>query len=134
MPSSAEAAKTGMRIPVRSDQRPSSMPAAPNPSIVSVYGNDAPARATPNSACTVGSATTTDHIPTPPIVDSARASARRRQDCGESTVAGDMPGVYRTRLASFAKVNGVTANGGPAYEKMPEQALDEARFDQPRHA
>jgi LPS sulfotransferase NodH len=45
-----------------------------------------------------------------------------------------MPGVYRTRLASFAKVNGVTANGGPAYEKMPEQALDEARFDQPRHA
>jgi LPS sulfotransferase NodH len=36
--------------------------------------------------------------------------------------------------ATFAKVKGVTADGGLAYEKMSESALDDARFDQPRHA
>ena len=47
--------------------------------MVSVYGSDAPARATPNSACTAGSATTIDHMPTPPIVDSKSAAKRRNQ-------------------------------------------------------
>ena len=40
-------------------------------------GSDASARATPNSACTAGSATTTAHIPTPPMVDSTRPTTRR---------------------------------------------------------
>ena len=47
------------------------IPARPKPTIVSVYGNDASARATPKSACTAGNATATDHMPTPPIVDSS---------------------------------------------------------------
>jgi hypothetical protein len=91
-------------MPNRSDQRPSAMPAAPNPSIVSVYGSDAAARATPNSACTAGSTTTTDHMPTPPIVAIASAMARRVQDWGESTVAGDMGfGVRVARALGFAR-------------------------------
>ena len=49
----------------------------PKPIIVSVYGSDASARATPNSACTDGSATTTDHMPTPPMVDSTRPTTSR---------------------------------------------------------
>ena len=57
----------------------------PKPIIVSVYGSDAPARATPNSACTAGSATTTDHIPTPPSVDKATPAHRRCHAWGEST-------------------------------------------------
>src|SRR5882724_790219 len=47
--------------------------------MVSVYGSDASARATPNSACTGGSATTTDNMPTPPIVDSSSAITSRVQ-------------------------------------------------------
>src|SRR5512144_1236352 len=61
------------------------MPEKPKPSIVSVYGNDAPARAAPNSACTAGSATTTDHMPTPPIVDRSSAVTRRTHAYGDST-------------------------------------------------
>jgi hypothetical protein len=70
---------TGTMIPKRSASRPIPMLARPKPIIVSVYGNDASARATPNSDCTAGSATTTDHIPTPPMVESARLTARRIQ-------------------------------------------------------
>ena len=43
-------------------------PPTANPTIASVNGNEASARGTANSACTAGSATTTDHIPTPPMV------------------------------------------------------------------
>ena len=48
-----------------------------SPTSVSVYGSDASARATPNSACTVGRTTTPDHRPTPPTVAIASAAARR---------------------------------------------------------
>ena len=68
---------TGTMMPKRSDSRPITMPPTPKPIIVSVYGSDASARATPNSACTAGSATTTDHMPTPPIVDSSSATDSR---------------------------------------------------------
>ena len=40
-------------------------------------GSEAIARVTPNSAWTAGRTTTTDHMPTPPIVPSASAAARR---------------------------------------------------------
>src|SRR5205823_5425881 len=76
---------TGTMIPNRSASRPIRMLASPNPIIVSVYGSDASARATPNSACTAGSATTTDHMPTPPMVESARLTARRIQAWEDST-------------------------------------------------
>ena len=52
-------------------------PPQARPSIVSVNGSDAAARATPNSACTIGSATTTDHMPTPPTVDTSMVAPRR---------------------------------------------------------
>ena len=58
-------------------QRPIRMLPTPKPSIVSVYGSEHRPRATPNSACTAGSATTTDHMPTPPIVDSSSATTSR---------------------------------------------------------
>ncbi len=61
------------------------MPDRPKQIIVNVYGSDASARATPNSACTAGSATTTDHMPTPPIVESASVTARRIHADADST-------------------------------------------------
>ncbi len=62
-------------------------PPTANPAIVSVNGNDASARGTPNSAWTAGSATTTDHIPTPPmaeinIVATSRSHASRESGAG----------------------------------------------------
>ena len=59
-------------------------PPSAKPSIVSVNGSDASARATPNSACTAGSATTTDHMPTPPTVETSMVAPRRSHACAES--------------------------------------------------
>ena len=64
-------------MPKRSESRPIAMLLTPNPIIVSVYGSDASPRATPKAVCTDGSATTTDHMPTPPIVDSSSAIESR---------------------------------------------------------
>ena len=50
-----------------------------------VKGSDASARATPNSACTAGSTTGTDHMPTLPMVPSTTAAASRHQAKGDST-------------------------------------------------
>src|SRR3954465_9102268 len=76
---------TGVTMPVRSVMRPRTIPPAPNPSMVSVYAREASPRATPNSVCTAGSATMTDHIPTPPMVDSNNASTSRVHAYEEST-------------------------------------------------
>ena len=54
-------------------------PPMPKPTIISVYGSEASARATPNSACTLGSTTATTYIALLPIVISASATARRLQ-------------------------------------------------------
>ena len=59
-------------------------PPKANPSIAIVNGNEACARGTANSACTAGSATTTDHIPTPPMVETSIVAARRSHACRES--------------------------------------------------
>ena len=48
------------------------MPPMPKPNIVSVNGSDASPRAMPKSACTAGSATTNDHMPTLPMVPSSK--------------------------------------------------------------
>ena len=56
-----------------------STPPNAKPSIASVNGNEASARGTPNSACTAGSATTTDHIPTPPMAETRIDAPSRSQ-------------------------------------------------------
>ncbi len=47
----------------------------------------ASARATPNSPWTIGNTTTTDHIPTPPMVDINNATTSRVHAYTESTPA-----------------------------------------------
>ena len=64
-------------MPNRSCSRPITIPPNAKPSIVSVKGSEASARATPKSACTAGSTTTIDHMPTPPTVPSATDAASR---------------------------------------------------------
>ena len=54
--------------------------------MVSVKASDTAPRVAPNSACTTGSATTTDHMPTLPIDPIASASASRTQARRESGV------------------------------------------------
>jgi hypothetical protein len=68
-----------MNMPKRSASRPSATAPMPKPIMVSVKGSEASARATANSACTAGSATTTDHMPTEPMVPSTSAVASRTQ-------------------------------------------------------
>gem|GEM_PF-4635955 len=57
--------------------------------MVTVYGSDASARATPNSAWIAGSTTVTEYMPEPPIVISNRDTARRSQAYGVSVRGGD---------------------------------------------
>src|SRR5947209_15240362 len=85
----------GQKIPARSESRPMKMPPKPNPIIVSVYGMDASARATPKSACTAGSATTTDHMPTPPMVDNISVTRRRIHAYDDSGSSRDGKAVGR---------------------------------------
>src|SRR6202040_2541682 len=59
-------------------------PPKANPTIASVNGSDASARGTANSACTGGSGTTTDHMPTPPMVEISLVAARRSQAWAEA--------------------------------------------------
>src|SRR5262245_27338470 len=77
-------ATTGAKMPKRSDSRPIRMPPKPKQIIVAVYGSDAAERATPNSACTAGRTTMTDHMPTPPMAESSSAAKRRTQAYGDS--------------------------------------------------
>ena len=58
----------GRTMPKRSASQPIATLPAAKPIIVNVKGSDASARGVPNSACTVGSTTTTVHMPTLPIV------------------------------------------------------------------
>src|SRR5690348_6423688 len=74
-------------IPNRSERRPMSTAPKPKPIIVTVYEKDASARATPKSACTAGSATTTDHMPAPPIVERRSATPGRIHAYDDSTCA-----------------------------------------------
>src|SRR5947209_5686363 len=92
-PSAIAPQTMGGTMPKRSDSRPITTPPQAKPSMVSVKGSEASARATPNSACTVGSTTGTDHMPTLPTVVSATATASRRQASGDSTPALVVPGM-----------------------------------------
>src|SRR5262245_43598563 len=67
-------------MPKRSANRPTMMPPIMKPIIVSVYGREAPARCTPKSACTAGSATAKDHRPTQPSVLRVIETTRRTQE------------------------------------------------------
>jgi hypothetical protein len=70
---------SGSATPRRSASRPMKTPPTPKPTISSVYGSDASARALPNSACTLGKTTATTYIALEPIVISTSATARRVQ-------------------------------------------------------
>src|SRR5450631_1693922 len=70
--------------PKRSVIRPVTMPPRPKPSMVRVKASETAPRVAPNSGCTTGNTTTTDHIPTLPIEPSNSASASRTQACRES--------------------------------------------------
>ena len=78
-PRPAEPISTTRITPKRSASLPIAMPPSPKPTIISVYGSDASARTTPNSACTAGSTTATMYIAPLPIVISASVTARRVQ-------------------------------------------------------
>src|SRR5262245_37661120 len=78
-------------MPNRSDRRPSMTPPHAKPNMVSVNGSAASARATPNSACTAGSTTGTDHMPTLPMVPSTTATPSRHQAKEDSTPAWSVP-------------------------------------------
>src|SRR5437879_897292 len=75
---------TGTMTPKRSASRPIRMPPTPKPTIVSVYGSDASARETPNSACRAGSATTTPYMAAPPMVMSSSAAPSLTQAYSDS--------------------------------------------------
>jgi hypothetical protein len=64
-------------MPKRSVTLPVTTPPRPKPSMVSVKASDTAPRVAPNSPCTTGSTTTTDHIPTLPIEPISTASASR---------------------------------------------------------
>ena len=74
-------------MPSRSDNRPIATPPNAKPIMARVNGSEASARATPNSACTAGSTTGTDHMPTLPTAPSTTAAASRHQAKGDSTPA-----------------------------------------------
>ena len=65
--------------PQRSAILPIATPPSPKPTIISVYGSDASARATPNSACTGGSTTAITYIAPLPIVIISSTANRRIQ-------------------------------------------------------
>ncbi len=73
------AATTGLTMPKRSTSCPINTAPPPKPSIASVYGIDASARATLNSACTDGRVTTTAHMPTLPTDPISRHTISRSQ-------------------------------------------------------
>ena len=87
--------------------RPISTPPNAKPIMVSVNGSDAALRSTSNSACTAGSATTTDHMPTPPMVESSTRDAE-----AEPGVAGVDQGTW------FKKQGASSENQGASLEKM----------------
>ena len=66
-------------MPKRSVIRPVATPPRPKPSMVSVKASDMAPRVAPNSPCTIGSTTTTDHMPTLPIEPITSASASLTQ-------------------------------------------------------
>ena len=75
-------------MPNRSAKRPVMTPPMPKPNIASVKASDAAPREPPNSACTFGNATTTDHMPTLPTAPIASAINSRRHAAGESGTNG----------------------------------------------
>ena len=79
MPSEAAPIITGRTMPRRSASRPMITPPTPKPIMVSVKGREAAPRSAWKSAWTAGRATTTDHMPTPPMADSRTDTARRNQ-------------------------------------------------------
>ena len=79
MASDAPPIAMGIAMPILSLMRPIRTPPAPKPIMVRVNGTEAAPRAIPKSAWTADSDTTTDHIPTPPMVEISMQTPRRNQ-------------------------------------------------------
>ena len=79
----------------------------PKPNMVNVNGSDASPRAMPKSACTAGSATTKDHMPTLPMLPIRSAAERSLADSVVQRVAGGFEQMLGKRFE-----NGVDLSGG----------------------
>ena len=90
--------REGNLTPKRSDKRPVRMPPSPKPTIVSVYGSEASARATPNSAWIRGSTTVTEYMPEPPSVISCGETINRVQAWEDSASAAAPAPAFMRRL------------------------------------
>src|ERR1700692_4055127 len=75
-------------MPKRSAILPVATLPRPKPSMVSVKASDTAPRVAPNSPCTTGSTTTTDHMPTLPIEPITSASASLTQAWPEAGTNG----------------------------------------------
>ena len=71
-------------IPKRSESFPVATPPSPKPSMAKVKASEAAPRVVSYSACTTGSTTTTDHIPTLPTEPISNAKASLIQAWRES--------------------------------------------------
>ena len=86
-------------MPKRSVSLPVATPPRPKPSIARVKASEAAPRVAANSACTTGSTTTTDHIPTLPIEPITSASASRTHAWRESR--RESPALCRSFVRRF---------------------------------
>ena len=89
------------------------------------YGSDASPRAMPNCTCAAGSAATIDHMPTPPMLDSSSATARRNQEYAESVrVSRSGIRICLIQDATHLVQKSADQEPGASFEKMivPEAA------------
>ena len=119
--------------PRQSARRPMKMPPTPKPTMSSVYGSDASARATPNSFCTAGKTTAMTYIALLPIVISASATARRVQAWRESACGATVAGVL-TRGAPKGSSQAARARALAAARRADSSSayFAEARRIEPR--
>ena len=96
---------SGAAMPKRSARRPINTPPPAKPIMAACRAARPPARSTPNSAWIAGSATTTDHMPTPPMV-------RQQQSNAEPQPGGS--GVDRVRSGGIRWIHGLENSGGDA--------------------
>src|SRR6267143_2666130 len=113
---------TGTMTPKRSESLPIRMPPTPKPTIVSVYGSDASARETPNSACRAGSATTTPYMAAPPMVMSSSAAPSLTQAYSDS--ASPLEEVLLSFMAAEINPKNPETHHGrplqPAFDHQPD--------------
>src|SRR6267143_1781870 len=123
---------TGTVTPKRSESRPIRMPPTPKPTIVSVYGSDASARETPNSACRAGSATTTPYMAAPPMVMSSSAAPSLTQAYSDS--ASPLEEVLLSFMAAEINPKNPETHHGSPLQPVLDHQPGARRFPQARRA